>query len=185
MTNLLLPPSAWLPGAGVVTATFTVPQSGGVAIRAEGWAEPIKARLLPAEGTPSAFLPLGEGAFAATTAETGATFTIEAPTPPRRCQVFFLPRPEGSPTLALLAPRAIRRPARRAAYDLHAGRGRVSTALAAQELDTALGVVAEMLVVARSAEATRGAVMAVLAHLARYPLARSPSLGAFVAALTE
>ena len=58
-------------------------------------------------------------------------------------------------------------------------------ALAEQDLDTALGVAAEMLVSARQAPATRQAAATVLAHLARHPLARSPALGAFVAALTE
>jgi hypothetical protein len=59
------------------------------------------------------------------------------------------------------------------------------TALATHRLDTALGVAAEMLATARFAAATHSAVTAVLGHLVRFPLDRSPSLGAFVAALTE
>ena len=185
MTTLLLPPSHWRAAAGAVTAEFRVPSTGGFTILAEGWPDPGAARLLPSTGAPTAFRPLGDAAFLAGAAETGATFAITAPAPPLHCRVVFLPRPRQSPTLALLAPRAIRAPARRAAYDLEAGRARVVAALAAQELDTALGVVAEMLAVARADAATGQAVAAVLAHLARYPLARSPALGAFVAALTE
>ncbi len=90
-----------------------------------------------------------------------------------------------SPTLALLAPRAIRSPARRSPHDRAAGAARVAAALAACDLDTALGVVAEMLLADRDGEATRRATADVLAHLVRYPLDRSPALGAFVAALTE
>ena len=90
-----------------------------------------------------------------------------------------------SPTLALMAPRALRSPARRQPYDLAAGRERVAGALAAFELETALGAVAEMLVVAPRDALTQAAVAAVLDHLARHPLSRSPALGAFVAALTE
>ena len=142
-------------------------------------------RLVPPTGAATAFLALADSAVAAVVAEAGGRFTIEAPAPPLRCHVRFLARPLTSPTLALLAPRAIRSPARRAAYDIEAGRDRVIAALAAQQLDTALGIAAELLATARSAPATQGAVAAVLGHLARYPLARSPSLGAFVAALTE
>ncbi len=185
MTTLLLPPPHWHPAAGSVTAEFGAPSTGGFAILAEGWPDPGAARLRAPGNAPTAFLPLGDAAFLASTAKAGATFTITAPAPPLRCRVVFLPRPRQSPTLTLLAPRAIRSPARRAAYDIEAGRGRVVAALAAQELDTALGVVAEMLAAARADAATGQAVAAVLAHLARYPLARSPALGAFVAALTE
>ena len=185
MTTILLAPSAWRPAAGVVTATFVAPQAGGLAILAEGWPDPAGARLLPHDGAPIPFLPLAGAAFLATAAEAGAAFAIEAPVPPLHCRVLCLPRQRQSPTLALLAPRAIRSPARRPAYDLEAGQRRIADALAKQELDTALGVAAEMLVSARQAAATRHAVAAVLAHLARHPLARSPALGAFVAALTE
>ena len=186
MTTILLVPSAWRPAApGVVTATFSAPQAGGLAILAEGWPDPADARLLPPAGAPIPFLPLAGAAFLATAAEAGAAFAIEAPAPPLQCRVLCLPRPRQSPTLALLAPRAIRSPARRPAYDLDAGQRRIAEALAEQDLDTALGVAAEMLVSARQAPATRQAAATVLAHLARHPLARSPALGAFVAALTE
>lgn len=180
-----IPPSAWRAAPDGVEAEFVAPGAGGVAIRAEGWADPGAARLVPAQGVAISFLALADCAFLALTAEAGARFTIEAPSAPRRCDLRLLARPATSPTLALFAPRAIRSPARRPAYDLDAGRERVTVALAAQELDAALGVAAEMLAAARSAAATQGAVAAVLGHLARYPLARSPSLGAFVAALTE
>ncbi|MEO3474422.1 hypothetical protein AAFN86_21320 [Roseomonas sp. CAU 1739] len=186
MTNLLLlPPAAWQPGDGMVAAGFRAPCAGGLAILAEGWPEPGAARLLSPEGLPQAFLPLADAAFLATVAEDGAAFTIEAPATPRLCRVVFVPRPAASPSLALLAPRSIRSPVRHAAYDLAAGQRRVSAALMVQDLDTALGVAAEMLLSARGAAATQAAIAAVLSHLARYPLARSPALGAFVAALTE
>lgn len=183
--RLTIPASAWRPVASGVAAELAAPGAGGLAIRAEGWAAPGAARLVPAQGSAMAFLALGDEAFAATVTEAGAGFTIEAPVPPLRCEIRFLPRPATSPSLALFAPKAIRSPARRPAYDLDAARERVATALAGQELDVALGVAAEMLAASRSAAATHSAVAAVLAHLARYPLARSPSLGAFVAALTE
>jgi hypothetical protein len=186
MTDILfLPPSAWRAGPGHAVAAFAMPRAGAVAIRAEGWAEPATARLLPDEGAPIAFLSLQDAAFATAIVTRGTAFTIEAPSPPLRCRIVLTPSAGVSPTLALLAPRAIRSPARRAAYDLDAGRRRVDAALAAQDLDTALAVVAEMLVAARGAAATQAAVAGVLAHLARHPLCRSASLGAFVAALTE
>ena len=186
MTHLLnLPPSAWRDTATGAAADFTAPVTGGVAIHAVGWVEPGAARLVPATGAPIDFRPLGDNAFVATTATMAEAFVIEAPVAPQRCQLVFLAPPSTSPTLSLLAPRAIRRPAHRQAYDLDAGRRRVASALSEQELDTALGVATEMLVVSRVAATTRAAVLDVLAHLARYPLSRSPSLGAFVAALTE
>ena len=186
MTNLLLlPPSAWRVGDGVVSAAFCAPSAGGLAVLAEGWSDPGLARLVHADGMPQPFLPLATAAFVATAAPDGAAFTIEAPAPPQRCRVMFVPRPANSPSLALLAPRAIRSPLRHAIYDLVAGQRRTVAALAAQDLDTALGVVAEMLAAARGAVATQAAIVAVLAHLTCYPLARSPALGAFVAALTE
>jgi hypothetical protein len=184
-TRLSIPASAWRATAGGVAADVATPGAGGLAILAEGWADPGAARLAPAGGGAIAFLALADAAFVATIAGHGGGFTIEAPSPPLRCALRFIPRPAGSPTLALLAPRAIRSPAHGPAYDVDAGHDRVVAALAAQQLDTALGIAAELLAASRSAAATRAAVLAVLAHLARYPLARSPSLGAFVAALTE
>ncbi|GGJ11527.1 hypothetical protein [Neoroseomonas lacus] len=180
-----IPASAWRAATEGFVVEIAAPGAGGLAILAEGWADPGAVRLVPAQGAAIAFLALSDSAFVAVTAERGTRFTIEAPSRPLSCQVRFLAHPATSPSLALFAPRAIRSPARRPAYDLEAGRERVTASLAAQELDAALGVAAEMLAAARSAAATRGAVTAVLGHLARYPLARSPSLGAFVAALTE
>ncbi|MBR0651828.1 hypothetical protein GXW78_19315 [Roseomonas terrae] len=186
MTGLLvLPPASWRPAAAGVAATFRPPVTGGFAVIAAGWPEPGDARLIASDAPPTPFRPFAAAAFCAATAEEGAVFTIEAPAPPSQCRVLFVPRPHNSPSLALLAPRAVRSPAHGHAYDLDAGRARVGTSLAAQEIDTALGIAAEMLLAARDAEATRQAVIAILAHLARYPLARSPALGAFAAALVE
>jgi hypothetical protein len=186
MTTLLLPPAAWRVTDGIAAASFRAPGAGGVAVLALGWPEASAARLLSPDAPPQPFRVLGDVAFAAVAAVAeGAAVTIEAPAPPLECRVVFVPRPAASPSLALLAPRAIRAPRHPAPHDLDAARSRLDMALAAQEIDTALGVVAEMLVVARAAGATRQAVLDVLAHLARYPLARSPALGAFVAALTE
>lgn len=182
---LLLPPMAWHSGAGIVTVSFHAPCAGGLAILAEGWSQPDAARLVSSGGTPQTFLPLAEGAFLATATEDGAVFTIEAPVAPMRCRVVFVRPPASSPTFALLAPRALRRPRRPASYDPVAGQGRVVAALAVHDLDTALGVAAEMLVATPRAGQTLAAVATVLAHLARFPLSRSPALGAFVAALTE
>lgn len=137
-------------------------------------------------GVPLPFVPLGEGAFVAAVLEgPGARCVLEAPAPPARCRVTVVPRPAASPSLALLAPRALRRPPRRHTEGPAEALARITAALAAGELDAALAAAAGMLLAAREAPATREGVAAILAHLAHHPLRRSPSLGAFVAALTE
>ncbi len=174
---------SWRPGpGGGVRGTLLLPTAGTVTVTAEGWDDPAAAHLLPGG---RAFVPIADAAFIAVEAEAGEVLTFAAPSAPRRSHAAFHPRAVASPSLALLAPRAIRAPARRPAYDLAAARARIEAALAAQAHDTALGVTAEMLLAARGAAETRAAVAVVLAHCARYPLARTPALGAFVAALTE
>ena len=169
------------PGGGVL-ATLLAPAAGAVAVTVEGWDDPAAAHLLPGG---RAFVPLAGGAFIVAETATGEVLTFAAPAAPRHSHAVFHPRFAASPSLALLAPRALRAPARRVAYDLAAARARIEAALAAPALDTALGVAAEMLLAARGAPETRAGVTAVLAHCARYPLDRTPALGAFVAALTE
>ncbi|MBR0674495.1 hypothetical protein, partial [Neoroseomonas soli] len=58
-------------------------------------------------------------------------------------------------------------------------------ALGEHDLDSALAALADLLILAREDAATGAATAALLAHLARHPLCRSPSLGALAAALTE
>jgi len=172
----------WRAAPEGVVATILVPAAGAVAITAEGWDDPATALLLPDR---RAFVAIPGAAFLAAETEAGASLTIAAPVAPRSARAVFQPRFAVSPALSLLAPRAIRVPLRRPVYDLGAGRTRIDAALAVQALDTALGVAAEMLLVARDAPETHQAVAAILTHCARHPLARSPALGAFVAALTE
>lgn len=106
------------------------------------------------------------------------------PTPPR-CRIATLPHPTPSPSLALLAPRALLTTSRALAFDSAAATTRITTALVAQNLDAALAAAAEMLAAARERPETQAAIAAILGHLARHPLCRSPALGAFVAALME
>ena len=183
---ILLSPAAWLPAAaGGFAAGFDLPGPGGLAIEAAGWAHPAAARLLPPEGAPVHFVAVPGGGFLAAQVAAGGRCTVQAPVPPSRCRVLLVPRPAASPSLALLAPRAVHRPSRPAPFDLAAARARIAAALGRQDLDAALGAAAEMLVAARQHPATQVAAAAVLDHLARHPLCRSPALGAFVAALTE
>ncbi|MBW6398617.1 hypothetical protein KPL78_12200 [Roseomonas sp. HJA6] len=180
MTRILDLP--WRAAPQGVVATILAPGAGAVAITAEGWADATAAHLLPDR---RAFVALPGAAFLAVETVPGVSITIAAPAAPHRARAVFQPRFAASPALALLAPRAIRAPLRRPAYALAAGQARIDAALAAQALDTALGVAAEMLLAARDAPETHQAVAALLVHCARHPLARSPALGAFVAALTE
>lgn len=180
MTRLL--DLAWRPDPDGVVATILAPGAGAVAITAEGWSDPAAAHLLP-EGR--AFVPIAGAAFLVAETERGQSLTVAAPIAPFHARAIFQPRFAASPALTLFAPRAIRAPHRRPRYDLAAGQARIDAALAAQAIDTALGVAAEMLLAAREAPETRQAVAALLAHCARHPLARSPALGAFVAALIE
>jgi hypothetical protein len=61
----------------------------------------------------------------------------------------------------------------------------MAAALAAGDLDGALGQLADMLAAARDAPETLAATADLLAHLARHPFCRSPRLGALAAALTD
>jgi hypothetical protein len=150
---------------------------------AEGLGEGALLRAPCCEETP--FVAFGASAFAVTRAEAGEVFRITAPAPPRFC--FVLLRGEGGPsaTLGVGFPRAVARPPRHAPPELAATRARMDAALAAQELEAALAALAEMLLLARDHAATAAAAAALLAHLARHPLCRGPSLGALAAALTE
>ena len=173
----------WQHDPAGVRASIAAPGAGAFAITAEDWPGSAAARLQPGDRS---FVPLvGGGAFLAAEASPGTLLTIVAPQAPGRLRVVFHPHLPVSPALALMAPRALRAPGRAKAYDLAAGRARIDAALEAGSVDTALGVAAEMLLSARHAAATRAAILRLLAHCARYPLARSPALGAFVAALTE
>lgn len=182
-----LPAAAWLPSAaGGYAASFVTASAGGIAIEAAGWPVPDAARLLPPEGPPAHFLAAGAGGFLAVlSSAAGARFTLQAPQPPARCRIATLPHPTPSPSLALLAPRALLTPSRALAFDSAAATTRITTALVAQNLDAALAAAAEMLAAARERPETQAAIAAILGHLARHPLCRSPALGAFVAALME
>jgi hypothetical protein len=182
-----LPPEAWRPApGGGVAAEVSLHGAGGVAVMATGWADPAAARLLPPAGAPLPFAPLGEGAFLAAVLEgEGGHCLLEAPAPPAECRVRVLPRPAASSSLALLAPRALRRPPRQSGQDAAEAAARITAALAEGRLEAALAAAAELLLTAREAPATREAVAAILAHLAHHPLRRSPALGAFVAALMD
>jgi hypothetical protein len=182
-----LPPAAWQPSAaGGYAAGFVASCTGGIAVEAAGWPVPDAARLVPPEGPPVHFLPAGAGGFAALPAvAAGARLVLQAPQPPARCRIAMVPHPAPSPSLALLAPRALLVPPRAPGPDLAALSARVAAALAAQALDPALAAAAEMLAAGRGRPETAAAIAAILAHLARHPLCRSPALGAFVAALME
>lgn len=182
-----LPPAAWQPSAaGGYAAGFVASCAGGIAVEAAGWPVPDAARLVPPEGPPVHFLPAGAGGFAALPAvAAGARLVLQAAQPPARCRVVMVPHPAPSPSLALLAPRALLVPRRSQGCNLPALAARITAALAAHNLDAALATAAEMLAAARERPETQAAIAAILAHLARHPLCRSPALGAFVAALME
>ncbi len=179
--------AAWLPcAAGGTAAAFVAPCAGGIAIEATGWPVPDAARLLPPDGPPLHFLPAGAGGFLAVlSSAAGARFTLQAPQPPARCRIATVPQPATSPSLALLAPRALLVPPRAPGFDAAAATARIAAALAEQDLDAALATAAGMLAAARERPETQAAIAAILGHLARHPLCRSPALGAFVAALME
>lgn len=182
---LILPSAAWMPQpGGGYAAGFAAPATGRLAVWAEGL-HPEEASLVPRVGRDLPFVRLGETAIAIGEAEAGDVFRLQGLTPARRCVVLSLPEPRHSPVLDAFLPRAIARPVRRPAPDLAAARARMDTALAEQDLGTALAALADLLILAREEPVTRAATAALLAHLARHPLCRSPALGAFAAALTE
>ncbi|MBR0683442.1 hypothetical protein GXW74_23350 [Roseomonas eburnea] len=182
---LLLPAAAWMPQpTGGYAAVFAAPLTGRLAVWAEGL-DTEAASLVPHSGPELPFLRLGGTAFATGSTLAREVFRLHALTPARRCVVIGLPAPRHSPTLDAFLPRALARPATRPAPDLPAARARMDAALAGQDLDGALAALADLLILARDAPATRDAVAALLAHLARHPLCRSLGLGAFAAALTE
>jgi len=183
---LLLPAAAWMPEpAGGYAAMLAAPAGGRMAVWAEGL-DAEAARLVPQAGPDLPLQRLGGTAFATIgDATAGEAFRLRAPAPARRCVVLALPASPHSPTLDAVLPRALARPAARPAFDLPAARARLDAALAEQDLDGALAALADLLILARQAPATLDAAAALLAHLARHPLCRSPSLGALAAALTE
>lgn len=179
---VVLPPDDWRVEGVLAQARFTAPGDGRIAIWAEG-AE--AARLHRADGQVQDFAVLGGCAFAGCDALAGEALRITAPAPPRRCLVLLRAAGGLSPSLAMGWPRAIARPAARAAHELPATRARMDAALAEGALDAALAALAEMLVLARDDAATAEAAAALLRHLARHPMLRGPALGALAAALTE
>jgi hypothetical protein len=179
---VVLTPDAWRVGGALAQAHFAAPGDGRIAIWAEGAGA---ARLHRADGQVQDFAVLGGCAFAVCDALAGEAFRITAPAPPRRGLVLLRAAGVPSPSLAMGWPRAIARPARRAAPELPATRARMDAALSEGEIDAALAALAEMLVLARDDAATTEAAGALLRHLARHPMLRGPALGALAAALTE
>jgi hypothetical protein len=180
---VVLPPDAWQAEGALAQARFTAPGEGRIAIWAEG--ADAAPRLHRADGREQDFAVLGDCAFAACDAVAGEALRITAPAPARRCLVLLRAAGGPSPSLAAGWPRALARPARRAAPELPATRARMDAALAEGALDAALAALAEMLVLARDDAATTEAAAALLRHLARHPMLRGPALGALAAALTE
>jgi hypothetical protein len=182
----LLPAEAWTPRqdagweASVIAAV-----TGRVLAWAQGWEAAEEATLRAGGAPPEGFLALGDTAFAAIPALAGLSVRILAPAPPSRCVVLGVAEPAGSATLAGFWPRAMLRAPRPAAIDLDAARRRLDAALVEQDLDGAIALLADMLLLARDAPQTMAAAAGLLAHLAQHPLCRSPRLGALVAALTE
>jgi hypothetical protein len=179
---VVLPADAWRAEGALAQARFNAPVEGRIAIWAEG---ADAARLHRADGRMQDFAVLGGSAFAGCDAHAGEALRITAPARPRRCLVLL--RDAGAPSSSLAAgwPRALARPARRAAPELAPTRAQMDAALAGGALDAALAALAEMLVLARDDAATTEAAGALLRHLARHPMLRGPALGALAAALTE
>jgi hypothetical protein len=180
---VVLPPDAWRAEGAQAQARFTSPCAGRITVWAEG--ADASARLHRADGQVQDFAVLGDCAFAGCDALAGEAMRITAPAPARRCLVLLRAAGGPSPSLAMGWPRAIGRPARRAAHELPATRARMDAALAEGALDAALAALAEMLVLARDDGATVEAASALLRYLARHPMLRGPALGALAAALTE
>jgi hypothetical protein len=184
MRALLLPAAAWRPdGAGAWASGCDVPVAGRVVAWAEGW--PAAGALLRAGEAEALFVLLGGTAFAMLEAASGAALVLRAPAPPPACRVVLPVATRHSPTLDGMWPRAIARPAAPPAPGPAARRTLLEAALAAGDLDGALGQMADMLAAARGAPETLDAARLLLGHLARHPFRRSPRLGALAAALTE
>lgn len=179
-----LSPADWRQGAGGVRAAIAVPFAARCAVRAEGWADPALARLVPARGAPVPFAPAGEAAFAWVEVEAGEMVALDAPTVPRACHLAFHPA-GGRSALAHALPRAVAAAPAAAPQDLAAVAASLEDALERPEPDTALAILAAMLIAARGAPETEAAARAVLRQAARRPLWRSPAFGALAAALAE
>ncbi|WP_137124809.1 hypothetical protein [Roseomonas sp. HF4] len=182
---LVLSAAAWRrAGEGAWTAGAALPAAGRLAVWAEGWA-PAPGAALAAGGAPAPFAMLGATAFAVPQGVPGAVLLLRAAAPPPACRVLLPAAAHHSPTLDGVWPRAVARPAAPAAPDLAAARALMAAALAAGDIDGALGQLADMLAAARRAPETLAAAAALLAHLACHPFCRSPRLGALAAALTD
>jgi hypothetical protein len=179
---VLLPPGAWQAAGAQAEARVIAPGAGRLVVWADG--ADADALLHPASGAPVGFAVLGGCGFASIAATIGEPFRITASAPPRRCLVLLRPADGPSSSLGAGWPRAVSRPVRRPAPELGATRVRMDAALADHDLDGALAALADMLVLARDDVATQDAAAALLQHLARHPMRRSPALGALAAALT-
>lgn len=181
-----LPAEAWRQDTdGGWEARAAAPVTGRILAWAEGWAQADGAVLVAGDAPPEGFRMLGATAFAAAPVQAGLALRIRASAPAGRCVLLGVPQGAGSATLAGLWPRALQRAPRPPGIDLDAARARLDAALAAHDIEGAIAVLADMLLLARAAPQTMAAAAALLAHLAAHPLCRSPRLGALVAALTE